>query len=83
MHIERLPAGILLYKLAHQALTGVPWVGSYSVAWHISYLKGAPWVESYPVVRVHQALDGPAYCSAADAGMWGDRGYSDGSTPYL
>ena len=24
----------------------------------------------------------PVYCSAADAGMWGDRGNGDGSTPY-
>ena len=22
------------------------------------------------------------YCSAVDAGMWGERGYSDGSNPY-
>ena len=29
-----------------------------------------------------QASGGPAsHCSATDAGVWGDRGYSDGSTP--
>ena len=25
----------------------------------------------------------PLYCSAADAGVWGERGYGDGSTPYV
>ena len=24
----------------------------------------------------------PSYCSAANAGLWGERGYGDGSTPY-
>ena len=47
------PAGILLCRLACQALEGAPWVGSYSVVWHISHLKEYPgWV--------HQAFDGPA-----------------------
>ena len=45
-------------------------------------LKGAPWVGSCFVVQCVRCLMGqPLYCSAADAGMWGKRGYSDGSTP--
>ena len=33
---------------------------------------------------VHQASDGqPLYCSAANAGIWGKRGYGDGSTSYV
>ena len=27
-------------------------------------------------------MDQPLYCSAADAGVWGERGYGDGCTPY-
>ena len=46
-------------------------------------LKGAPWVGSCSVVQCVRRLMGqPFYCSAADAGMWGERGYGDGSTPY-
>jgi len=28
-------------------------------------------------------MDQPVFCSAADAGMWGERGYDDGSTPFV
>ena len=46
-------------------------------------LKGAPWVGSYSEVQCLRHLMGkPLYCSAADTGMWGKRGYGDGSTPY-
>ena len=32
---------------------------------------------------VHQVFDGPASLfSAPNAGMWGERGYGDGYTPY-
>ena len=58
-------AVVLLYRLAHQALKGAPWVGSCSVVQCIRRLMGPP-----------------LYCSAAVAGMWGERGYGDGSTPY-
>ena len=45
-------------------------------------LKGAPWVGSYSVVQCVRHLMGqPLYCSAADARLWGERGYGDGSTP--
>ena len=37
-------------------------------------LKGAPWVGSYSVVQCVSCMMGqPLYCSAADAGMWGER----------
>ena len=45
-------------------------------------LKGAPWVGSFYVVQCVRHLMGqPLYCSAADAGVWGEAGYGDGSTP--
>ena len=31
---------------------------------------------------VRHSMGQPLYCSAADAGVWGERGYGDGSTPY-
>ena len=34
--------GVLLCRLAHQALKGAPWVGSYSVIHCISHLMGQP-----------------------------------------
>ena len=38
-------------------------------------LKGAPWLESYSVVQCVRRLMGqPLYCSAANAGVWGERG---------
>jgi len=45
-------------------------------------LKVAPGVGSYSVVQCVRRLMGqPLYCSAADAGVWGERGYGDGSIP--
>ena len=65
-------------------IEGPPWLGSYSVVWHISHLKEHPGWGSYSVVQCVRHLMGqPLYCSAADAGMWGERGYDDGSTPYM
>ena len=46
--------------------------------------KGACWVGSFSVVLCVRCLMGqPLCCSAANAGVWGERGYGDGSTPYL
>ena len=46
-------------------------------------LKGEPWVGYYSIVQCIRHLMGqPLYCSAADAGLWGEGGYGDGSTPY-
>ena len=74
--------GVLLCRLAHQALKGEPWMGSYSVVGHISHLKEhLGRVLLYSSVR--QRLRGqPHYCSAASAGLLRERGYGDGSTPY-
>ena len=45
-------------------------------------LTGAPWVGSCSVVQCIRCLMGQLlYCSAADVGLWGERGYGDGSTP--
>ena len=41
-------------------------------------------MRSYSVVQYMKRLMGrPLYCSAADSGMWGERGYADGSTLYV
>ena len=45
-------------------------------------LKGAPWVGSYSVVQCIRHLMGQPLCGlAANAGMWGERGYGAGFTP--
>ena len=45
-------------------------------------LKGAPWVGSYSAVQCLRPFMGQSLCSsAADAGVWGDRSYDDGSNP--
>ena len=45
--------------------------------------KGAPWVGPYSVVQCLRRLMGQLlYCSAAYGGLWRERGYGDGSTPY-
>ena len=45
--------------------------------------KGTPWIGSCSVVQCVRHLMGqPLYCSAANAGVWGERGYGDGSTHY-
>ena len=56
-------------------------LGSFSVVRCISHLKKHPgWGPTlYSVVR-HLMVQ-PLYCSAANASVWGKRGYSDGSTP--
>ena len=73
-------AGVLLSRSAHQALKGVPWVGSYSIVWRISHLKGT--------------LGGVLLCSSVSQAFYGpasllfywrcleERSYGDGSSPY-
>ena len=46
-------------------------------------LKGAPWVGPTLVQCVKHLMVQPLYCSAAEAGVWGERGYGGGSTPYV
>ena len=46
-------------------------------------LKRTPWVGYYSAVQCISRLRGQSLCySAADAGMWAERGYGDVSTPY-
>ena len=59
---------------------GLPWLGFYSVDPQVRHLKGHPGWGSYSVVHCGRHLMGqPLYCSAADAGLWGERGYGDAS----
>ena len=74
-----------------------PRLGSYPIDWHVRHLKGHPgWGPSLlfgmsgtqrgPPGSVCQVFDRPAsliYCSAVHAGVWGERGYGDGSTHYV
>ena len=70
-------AGVLLCRWVRQALKG----GVLFCSLHHSR-KGALWVASCSVVQCVRCLMGQClYCSAADAGMWGEGGYGDGSTP--
>ena len=70
-------------SLPAQTLRGLPCLASFSVAQHVRHIEGPPWVGSYSVVqRVRHLVGQPLYCSASDAGVWGERGCGDGSTPY-
>ena len=67
-----------------QALWGFPCLGSFSVVQHIKHIERPtpPRLGSYSTVQCLRCLLGqPLYRSATHAGMWGDRGYSDGSAP--
>ena len=62
-----------------QALTGLPCLGSFSVVQLARHMEG-----SYSVVQCIRHLMGQLLCcSSADAGLSGERGYSDGSTCYM
>ena len=58
-------------------------LGSYFVDQRFRHFKGHPGGGSYSVVQCITCLMGQPLCSAADAGVWGERGYGDGSTPYM
>ena len=64
-------------------IEGAPLVGVLLCISAYQSLKGAPWMESCSVVQCVRHLIGqPLYCSAAGAGVWGERGYGDGFAPY-
>ena len=74
--------GVLLCCSAPQAHRGAPLTGVLLCRSACQALKGAPWVGSYSPFQCARHLMGqPLYCSAADAGMWGEGGSGDGSTP--
>ena len=75
---------ILLCRSVHQAHRGPPPAGVLLCASVHQALKGAPCMESYSVVQCIRCLMGqPLYCSAVDDGLWWERGFGDGSTPYM
>ena len=56
-----------------QALRGLPCLGSFSVVQLIRHIEGLPWLGSYSVVKwVRHLMGQPLYCSASDAGLWGE-----------
>ena len=73
--------GVLLCYLEHQAHRGDPLTGVLLCSSTHQSLKRAPLVGSYSVVQYVRCLvDQPLRCSAASGGVWGERGYGDGST---
>ena len=77
-----LPA-VLFCCWARQAHRGAHLAGLLLCRSAYQALKGAPWVRSYSGVQCIRRLMGqPLYCSAADAGVWGERGFGDGSSHY-
>ena len=65
-----------------QALRRLPCLGAFSDVWQVRHIEGSPWLGSYSAVQCLRRLMGqPLYSSAADAAMWGDRDYGDGSNP--
>ena len=73
----------LLCCLVHQAHRGGPLAGVFLCRSACQALKRGMLGGSYSVVqRVRRLMCQPVYCSAADASMWGEGGYGDGSTPY-
>ena len=81
--LRRLPC-LGSFSVPHQTHRGAPLGGVLLCRLACWALKGGPWVGSYSVVQCVRHLIGqPLYCSAADAGLCGERGYGDGSTPYM
>ena len=75
--------GVLLCCSMGQGHRGVPLAGVLVCRSARQALKGAPWVGSCSAVQCIRRLMGQCLCcSAADAGVWGERGYGDGSTSY-
>ena len=56
--------------------------GSYSVDWRNRHLKGHPGWGPTLVQCARRLMGQPLHGLAADAGVCGERGYGDGSTPY-
>ena len=76
--------GVLLCCSACQAHRGSPLAGVLLCRLALQALKEAHWVGSCSVVQCVRHLMGqPLYCSAANTGVLGDRGYGDGSTCYV
>ena len=83
--VRRLPSLGSVSVLWHiKLIRGALRLGSYSVVQCIKSLKETPWVGSYSVVQFVRCLMGQTlYCPAVDPGLWRERGYGDGSTPYV
>ena len=59
------------------------WLGLYSGVRVHKALKRLTWLGFFSVVWCLRSFKGqPLYCLAASAGVWGERNYGDGSTPY-
>ena len=74
--------GVLLCCSACQAYRGAPLAGVLLCRLAHQALKGLLWVGSCSIGQCVRHLMGqPLYGPASNAGMWGKRGYGDGSTP--
>ena len=78
---------VLFCYLAWQAFKGPTWLRSFSVAWSIRKLMPPPTptlLGNFSIAWHVKHLKGHSLWGLSllvSAGMWGDRGYSDGSTP--
>ena len=74
--------GVLLCCSVCQAHRGAPLAGVLLCRSVHQAFKGTPWIGSCSVVQcMRDSMGQPLYCSAADAGMRGERASCDGSTP--
>ena len=77
-----MPGNLLCCLVCQAHRGGAPLDGFLLCRLACQALKGAPWVGSYSVVQCVRHLMGQSlYCSTADAGVWEERGYGQGSTP--
>ena len=76
--------GVLLCCSAHQAHREPPTPVRVLLCRSVHQIsKGPLWVGFYTVVPCVKCLMGqPLYWASVDAGLWGERGSSDGPTPY-
>ena len=73
--------GVLLCCSVHQAYRRAPLAGVLLCRLAHQALKGAPWVGFYSEVQcIRHLMSQSLHCLAANAGMWEERGYGDGST---
>ena len=85
-HLECSLSWVNLCCSGSQAHRGDPLAGVLLCRLVHQALKGEPWVGSYSEVQcIRHLMSQFLHCLAANAGMWEERGYGDGSTscPWL
>ena len=74
---------LVFVALPIQALRVLPCLVFFSVVPHVRNMARPPgWGPTLVVRCIRHLMGQPLYCSFADTGMWEERVYDDGSTPY-